>query len=252
MNELAEVPGRRDRGVGQPPAQAPAAGDGLRWGVVVLVTVVLCALPALLIGGRIDDWTGRVLSRAVGAPAVAGLVVGLLALDTVLPVPSSVLATIAGRRFGFVGGAAAICAGLCLGNALGYLLGRLAGAPLVERVVGGDQLARARARVTTRPGTTALLVSRPVPVLSEAAVVLAGAARAPVARMALVCGPANVGLAAVYAGLGSGAHGVWTVPLGVAGAVGVPALALAGSVLLHGRRPPAGASGRRRSRPTDP
>ncbi len=92
----------------------------------------------------------------------------------------------------------------------------------------------------SRPGTAALVATRPVPILSEAAVVLAGAARAPLARTAAACGLANVGLAAVYAGLGSAAHGAFALPLGLAGALGVPALALAASgapLPLAGRSP---------------
>ena len=171
-----------------------------------------------------------------GGPAVAGLVVGLLALDTVLPVPSSVLATLAGQRLGFAGATAAIFAGLCLGNVVGYLIGRLAASPLVERLVGPEQLAWAQARVGTRPGAVALLVTRPIPILSEAAVVLAGGARARIGGIAAVLVPANAGLAIVYAGLGSAAHGSLALPLGLAGVVGVPVVAIAAAAVLDARR----------------
>ena len=208
--------------------------------------VVLCALPIVLLGTRVDIWADRVLATMSGAAGVAGLVVGLLGLDTVLPVPSSVLATIAGQRLGFVNASLAIFTGLCLGNVLGYLIGRLAGAPLVERVVGPDQLAWARARAGARPGVTTLFLTRPVPILSEAAVVLAGAARAPAARTAAVCGLANVGLAVVYAGVGSAAHGPLALPIGLAGVAGVPVLAVAVLAVFDARR----RGDRRRAAPT--
>lgn len=56
----------------------------------------------------------------------------LLALDTMLPVPSSIVATVAGQRLGFAGGTSVIALGLCIGNALGDLIGRTAATPLVD------------------------------------------------------------------------------------------------------------------------
>ncbi len=207
-----------------------------RWGLIAGAAVVLCALPALVLGTGVDTWAERALASMSGGPAMAGLVVGLLALDTVLPVPSSVLATFAGERLGFAGATGAIFAGLCLGNVVGYLIGRLAASPLVERLVGPDQLAWAQTKVGTRPGAVALLVTRPIPILSEAAVVLAGGARARIGRVATVLVPANAGLAIVYAGLGSAAHDRLALPLGLAGVVGVPLVAIAAAAVLDARR----------------
>ncbi len=214
MTDLAAAPG----------TDADTRPDRLRWGLVLAAAVVLCALPFVLFGTRFEAWAERVLPTMAGNGGVAGLVVALLALDTILPVPSSVLATVAGQRLGFGLAGGAIFVGLCLGNVTGYLIGRLAGAPVVARMVGPDQVAWAHARVSTRPGAAALFLTRPIPILSESAVVLAGAAAAPVARTAAVCGLANGGMAAVYAGLGSQAHGSLAVPLVMAGAVGVPVL----------------------------
>lgn len=208
----------------------------VRWRWIALAVVLLCAFPALILGTRVDTWADRLLASQPGAGALVGLVIGLLALDTVLPVPSSLLATLAGHELGFVSAGAAILIGLCLGNVIGYSIGRYAAAPVVGRLVGADDLAAARARLSGRPGTTALWATRPVPILSEAAVVLAGAARASVARTAAVCVVANVGLAAVYAGLGSAAHGRWALPLGLAGVAGVPVLAAATMTVIDRRR----------------
>ncbi len=88
----------------------------------------------------------------------------------------------------------------------------------------------------SRPGAVSLLVTRPIPILSEAAVVLAGGARARIDRVAAVLVPANAGLAFVYAGLGSAAHGSLALPLGLAGVVGVPVVAIAAAAVLDARR----------------
>ena len=210
------------------------ARDGLRWTVVTLGVTVLCLLPFLVLGDRFDRWTEVTLNSTPHAAGVLGLVVVLLALDTVLPVPSSVLATIAGYRLGFAGASIAIAIGLCTSNVVGYLIGRFAGSPAVERLVAVEQLARARAVATQRPGLTALAVTRPVPILSEATILLAGAARAPAAPTLAVCALANAGMALAYAGMGSAAHGPAAIPLALAGSVGLPALAMAGTALAVG------------------
>ena len=72
----------------------------------------------------------------------------------------------------------------------------------------------------------ALLISRPVPVVAEAVVFLAGAAGFPVGRFLLAIVPANAALATVWAGLGAASsHGNLTPAL--AGAIMLPALAWA-------------------------
>lgn len=218
-------------------ALAPATRPAARWSLVVAAVLLLCALPAAVAGARVDRWAARALEEMARPGGVFALVSGLLALDTVLPVPSSVVAVVAGHRLGFVGATAAIAAGLCAGNVVGYLLGRLAGAGVVERVVGTDQLERARALAGSRPGAVALAVTRPVPVVSEATIVLAGAARAPVARTAAVCLLANLGLAAAYAAMGSAAHGPAAVPLALGGSVGVPVAAAVLAAVVGRRRP---------------
>jgi uncharacterized membrane protein YdjX (TVP38/TMEM64 family) len=209
----------------------------LRWCLIGLAVVGLCLLPLAVVGGRVDPWTTAAFDATSGPLALSGLVVALLALDTFLPVPSSILATVAGQRLGFVGATVAISIGLCLGSAVGYLVGSAAGSAPLERLVGPAQLERARALVTTRPGALALAVTRAVPVLSESVMLLSGAARTPPARTAAVCVLANTGLAMAYAGLGSAADGAAAFPLTVAGSVGLPAAAaVSATVTLRHRR----------------
>lgn len=203
---------------------------------MVVGTAVACGLPALFAGARLDRWAERAFAELARPEPVFGLVTGLLALDPVLPVPSSVVATVAGQRLGFAGATASIALGLNLGCLAGYLLGRLAAAPVVQRIVGVTHLERARERVTTRPGALALAVTRPVPILSEATIVLAGAAHTPPAWTAAWCGLANLGLAVVYAALGSAADGGAALPLAIAGSVGVPLVAAAAAMMVFGGR----------------
>jgi uncharacterized membrane protein YdjX (TVP38/TMEM64 family) len=207
---------------------------GFRWAAIGFTVIVLSLLPFLLLGDRVDSWTEEALSSMTAHAGVFALVVALLALDTVLPVPSSILATAAGYRLGFAGASVAIAVGLCAGNGMGYLIGRLAGSRAVERVVGPEQLARARRLATRRPGLTALAVTRPVPVLSEATILLAGAARTPAVPTLAVCALANTGIAMAYAVMGNAAHGPAALPLALAGSIGLPAVAVLGTAIVVG------------------
>lgn len=95
---------------------------------------------------------------------------GLLCVDVLLPVPSSIVATLLGARLGLPGGWLAACAGLTLGNLLGYGVGRL-------------WPRRFAPELPARPTILAVLLSRPVPIVAEAVVIAAGASRASLARV---------------------------------------------------------------------
>jgi uncharacterized membrane protein YdjX (TVP38/TMEM64 family) len=98
--------------------------------------------------------------------------VGLLVVDVFLPVPSSVVMVAHGALFGVLGGAALSLLG-CLGAAaLAFGIGRCGG-PMVTRLVGVEERAKADA-LFSRYGGLAVLVSRPLPLLAETVAILAG------------------------------------------------------------------------------
>lgn len=128
------------------------------------------------------------------------LLVTLLALDVLLPVPSSLVALLAVAALGAIGGYLVIFIGLCLGASLGYWLGagyfRLLSNWLGLRSWQPGQLAY-------RLSTLSLVCLRGVPVLAETSVLAAGMQRYPLRQFLLVTTLANAGLALAYAGLGS-------------------------------------------------
>lgn len=208
----------------------------VRWLAVGCAVAALCIVPMLVVGRPFEAWVARTLAATASRPGVATIVVTLLAVDVVGPIPSSIVATIAGQRLGLAGGAAAITIGLCLANLIGYGIGRSA-SRLLAKLVPRDQLDKARAFAGTRPGAAALALSRPVPMLSEGVIVLAGAARTPPATTAAVCGLANAGLAIAYAAIGNAVHGGAMFAFAMAGSVGLPALAVLALTLATRRRP---------------
>lgn len=132
--------------------------------------------------------------------SLALLLVTLLALDVLLPVPSSLVALLAVAALGAIGGYLVIFIGLCLGARLGYWLGagyfRLLSNWLGLRTWQPGQLAY-------RLSTLSLVCLRGVPVLAETSVLAAGMQRYPLRQFLLVTTLANAGLALAYAAIGS-------------------------------------------------
>lgn len=164
---------------------------------------------------------------------LALLLIGLLALDVVLPVPSSMVALLAVAILGSVGGYLVIFIGLCLGAGLGYALG--AGYfRLLSSRLGLHQ--RQPGQLAYRLGTLSLICLRGVPVLAETSVVAAGMQRYPLRAFILVTTLANAGLALAYSAIGTFlvAQNALLVTL-LAGMV-LPALFIAGYSLIKALR----------------
>lgn len=105
---------------------------------------------------------------------LAGAVgVFLLAVDVALPVPSNVVMIAHGALYGVVVGALLSLAGSMAAAAAAFWIGRRGGR-LLALVVPADERARADAALS-RWGALAIVVSRPLPLLAETVVVLAGA-----------------------------------------------------------------------------
>jgi uncharacterized membrane protein YdjX (TVP38/TMEM64 family) len=209
---------------------------GVRWTLLALAAAAVLIFPYLALESRLDGW-GRALLAAGQAHRLiaAVLIVGLLAGDVLLPVPSSAVNALAGLLFGWVVGAALIWLGLSLGCLLGYALGARGARPLARWMVGDADLERAVARFGPAAAAT-LVLTRAVPVLAEAGTLAAGAAGLPLGRYLGVTSLANAGVAIVYAGVGAAALSANSFLLAFLAAAGLPALAW-GVWRLAGRRP---------------
>jgi uncharacterized membrane protein YdjX (TVP38/TMEM64 family) len=130
-------------------------------------------------------------------PGAAAAAFALLAGDVVLPVPSSALMLLNGALFGPVGGALLSLAASEAAALLGWAIGRRGGR-LLDRAVAPEARARVAELVAAR-GAVAIVVTRPVPIVAETAVILAGAAGMPLGRLALAAAVGSVPPAVAYA-----------------------------------------------------
>jgi len=127
------------------------------------------------------------------------LIVLLLAVDVVLPIPSSVISIAAAVMFGVLIGSLLIFIGMTLCCLFGYYLGRQ-GHSLV-RVYSENDKQQSVKKWVQRWGAWSLLVSRPLPVMAETSIVMAGMTRFPIKRFLVYTIPANAVIAILYGGL---------------------------------------------------
>lgn len=166
-------------------------------------------LPFLLFGPAIEAWVAATLAALATRPVLlAGAIIAALAADVALPIPSSIVGALAGGMFGLVAGAAITWAGLMLGCVAGYAIGRG-----IAAASGPASPAPQRERPL---GPIALAATRAVPVLAEAGIIAAGAARMRFGTMLLATGPANALVALAYAGAGTLLAGIDAVPGAIA------------------------------------
>jgi uncharacterized membrane protein YdjX (TVP38/TMEM64 family) len=121
----------------------------------------------------------------------------LLALDVVLPVPSSAVMVANGALFGWPAGAALSLSASIAAALLGGVIGRRGG-PLLQRLVAPAPRARVM-RAIEQHGALVIVVTRPVPIVAETAAILAGAAGMPLGRLAAAAAIGALPPAVAYA-----------------------------------------------------
>lgn len=165
---------------------------GIMFAVVEAVGVPLLTDPS--------PWLDR------GGWAAVLIGTGLLVVDVVLPVPSSVIMVANGAIFGVVVGSILSFVGSTGAAMVGFLIGRRGGS-LLGRVVTPAEIEQAN-RLLDRWGLLAIIVTRPVPLLAETMAIIAGTSRLDARRVfvAVVVGaiPASI----IYAVTGALASSV--------------------------------------------
>ena len=195
----------------------------MRWAVVWVVLIGIVLVPFFLFEARFNAFSERMTQADAGVWLASASIFGLLALDAVLPVPSSIVSTAAGVLLGFLRGAAVVWAGMMAGALVGYAIGVRASG-LARRFVGDEGLRRAGSLVE-RYGNWAIVMCRPVPVLAEASVIFAGLAQAPFGRFLSLVALSNLGIALGYAAFGAFSMRIDSFLVAFVGALLSPGLA---------------------------
>jgi len=166
--------------------------------LLVAIVLLLPIVPFLVIG----ELPGERWLSATGSSALVFALTGsgLLTLDILLPIPSSIVIALMGGRLGFYEGWLSAWLGLTAGNLLGYGIGRL-----WPQKMAPD--------IPESPTLILLFLSRPVPILAEAMVIAAGATRTRFMHTLAVCAAGNLVYAGILAADGAALlAGNWTGP----------------------------------------
>ncbi|HEY1599518.1 MAG TPA: VTT domain-containing protein [Pirellulales bacterium] len=196
----------------------------IRWSVAVILVLLVPIIPFLSFGESLEARVGRWFDSSLSPVATAAIIVGVLASDVLLPIPSSFVSTLAGARLGLIGGALVVWLGMTLGAIIGFTLARVFGRPLAVRLSSVDDLRRMELLGEDR-GPAILAVTRPLPVLAEASVLLLGVVGIPWRRFMPVVALANLGLAAAYAALGYYAGQEENLAVALLASIALPLLA---------------------------
>jgi len=187
--------------------------------------LLLIIVPFLLFEQQVTAWSEAVLNKESSPWAISAVLVGLLASDILLPIPSSFVATASGYLLGLWWGTLATWIGLMAGTMVGYALGLRYGRAVALRFVGESELQRVAA-AHERFGDATIVALRAVPVLAEASVVLAGLSSMPLGRFVVLTALANLGIAVTYAAVGAFAVDANSFLLAFAGSIILPGLAM--------------------------
>lgn len=161
--------------------------------------------------------------------AAAGLLgVGLLVVDVLLPVPSSLVMIAHGALFGVLVGTLLSLGGSVGAALLGFAIGRRGG-PLLHRAVPPQARERSE-ELLRRWGPLAIALTRPVPLLAETVAILAGTSSLRWGQAALAAAVGTLPSALLYALAGATASTLGTAWVYVAVVV------VAAAFWLIGRR----------------
>ena len=138
-----------------------------------------------------SEWLNR------GGIVAASVGVGLLIVDVLLPVPSSLVMIAHGALFGVALGTLLSLLGSVGAALAGFAIGRRGGAWL-EKIVSADERLRVE-RMLERWGALAIVVTRPVPLLAETTAILAGASAMSWRRVIVAAVAGSLPAALLYA-----------------------------------------------------
>lgn len=175
----------------------------MRAALLLVVFLLVPVIPFLVLGEPFEKGVSEWLESDRAEQIQMLLVPAILASDIFLPIPSSAVMTYAGGVMPFWTAVLASWVGLSAGAGFGFGLAKLLGKPFAARFAEPEDLARIET-VGARFGPTALLLTRPLPILAEACVLLMGTTDLSWRRFAVPVLSANLGLAVFYVACGAG------------------------------------------------
>jgi uncharacterized membrane protein YdjX (TVP38/TMEM64 family) len=188
---------------------------------IIVLVLLVPIVPFMLFHLPMERWLAAVLAQPIHPRDLTLLVVGLLSADMVLPVPSSLLSTLAGSRLPAWWAALATWTGMNIGACVGFSVTRRWGVTQAQRARSAEDLVRLD-RFQLRHAPLLLIMTRGLPLLAEATVLWLGlhgiSWRVFLPPVLL----SNLGIALAYSWLGHYAAAHHWLPMAMGIAVALP------------------------------
>ena len=195
---------------------------GLLWFSLALLVPVI---PFLLLGESFEDKLLQWIRGEHSEWEIAASLFGLLAADLFLPVPSTAVSTYAGGVLPWGIAFFSAFGGLSCGHLVGFGLSRALGRPFAKRWGNEADLERLD-QLSRQYGPFVLVVTRALPLLSEASVLLLGLSGLRWLPAALAILLSNAAIAAVYVSVGAWFQGSPALPWAIVASALLPLLPL--------------------------
>jgi uncharacterized membrane protein YdjX (TVP38/TMEM64 family) len=197
----------------------------IRASIVLAIFLAIPIVPFLILGesfeAEVTQWMKD--ESATAQQIKFWLISGVLATDIFLPIPASAVITYAGGVLGFWAATMSSWLGMTVGAFGGFGLAKLLGKPFAKRFAEPEDLERIEG-VAARFGPVALLITRPLPILAEACVLLMGTTELKWRRFWLPIVASNLAIAMIYAVCGVGIKDQKTLVIATIGSGTVPLL----------------------------
>ncbi|MBG6077805.1 hypothetical protein [Polaromonas sp. CG_9.11] len=164
--------------------------------IVVLVLAAFVVVPFIIWGEQMDAHASNFVHDQATRWAIALIGIGLLVLDVILPVPSSLVSISLCMLLGPAWGVPTVFSGMVGAFALGYLIGQLLPAARLRAWVGPETWDAIARRQTA--GMLWIAASRPVPVLAEVTAIFAGTLRLPFGASLAAAAASSLFVAVAY------------------------------------------------------
>jgi len=197
-----------------------------RWTLFALVILLILLIPFFIFGESLETWLTYFLNSSQSKLLVGLVIGGLLSIDILVPIPSSVVSTAGGYFLGFILGTLISFSGMTISCLIGYFLGTKFGNPLSKKLVGSNELSKLE-KLQNKYGNWIIIISRAVPVLADASILVAGIGRMPLNRFILLISLSNLGISIVYAAIGAYSSYINSFLLAFTGAISLPAIVMA-------------------------
>jgi uncharacterized membrane protein YdjX (TVP38/TMEM64 family) len=187
--------------------------------LVLILPVVILLFTGESFASLIEAW-----KKSPPAPSTMFFAIaGILATDIFLPVPSGPISTLAGSQLGIFAGTLASTLGMTIGGIVAFALARRWGRPFAERISDPQELTDMES-IADSFGLSALLVTRPLPIVAEACVLLLGTLQMRWRVFVPTLIVSNLVIAATYATLGHYASEQSWLPMAVGMSLAAPIL----------------------------